>query len=280
MTQSTDQMITPDLAGQPLGCWSWMLASSAVAISLPPASVVADMQDAALLSAARSLLTASVVWHLAAFANCAHALIIGSKTGSSRGSLGRPRRVTVALHWRSTDATASICAVVGVAGSFSRALLIFACSLSMAWSQTSSEPVSGPVGAVLAPVLRLGGALVLRLGVALVLTGAVGALEPPLHPVSNRTTADATMIMPPREAACAARKRPAGMPLRRLFPVAVICAGVLPAGCVCITTSAGPGHRQGVPFSVDAAVPSALMCHVPRRKAAAWRRHEGDVEIR
>src|SRR5207342_3128762 len=122
-------------AGQPLGCWRWKIASSAVAISLPPASVVADMQDAALLSFAGSLLTASVVWHLAVFANCTHAFIIGSKTGSSRGSLGRPRRVTVVLHPRSTDATASICAVVGVVGSFWSALLIFACSLSIAWSQ-------------------------------------------------------------------------------------------------------------------------------------------------
>ena len=211
------------------------MASSAVAMSLPPANVVADTQDAALLSSAGSLLTASVAWHLAAFANCTHALIIGSKTGSSRGSLGRPRRVTVVLHWRSTDATASICAVVGVVGSFSRALLIFACSLSTAWSQTSSEPVSGPAGVVLAPVLRLGVALVLRLGVTLVLAGAVGVLEPPLHPVSQRTTADATMITPRREGPGAARKRLAGMPLRGFFPVAVTCAGVLPAGCVCIT---------------------------------------------
>jgi hypothetical protein len=159
-----------------------------VAISLLPADVVADTQDAALLILARSLLTAIVVWHLAAFANRAHAFIIGSKTGSSRGSVGRPRRVIVVVHPRSTDASASICAFVGVAGSFPSALLIFACSLSTAWSQRSSEPVDGPVGAALA--------LVLRLGAALGLTGTVSVVEPPLHPVSHRTAADATIITP------------------------------------------------------------------------------------
>jgi hypothetical protein len=62
----------------------------------------------------------------------------------------------VVVHPRSTDATVSICAFVGVAGSFPSALLIFICSLLIAWSQRSSGPVSGPVGAALGLTVALG----------------------------------------------------------------------------------------------------------------------------
>lgn len=241
-----------------------MIASSAVAISLPPASVVAEMQDAASLSWAGSLLTASVAWHLAAFAYCAHAFIIDSKTGSRRGSLGRPRRLTVVLHPRSADATASICAGDGVAGSFASALVIFACSLSIACSQTSSEPVSTPVGAALVVALGLG----LRLGLALGLTGAVGVLEPPLHPVRHRTTADATVIMILREPASSTSKQPAGLPVRgiKLLPAAVTGVGVLPAGRACITTFFGP-------------MAEALSRAVGDRMETAWRPRGGSLPL-
>ena len=67
-------------------------------------------------------------------------------------------------------------------------------------------------------------------------------LEPPLHPVRHRTTADAAAIMIPREPARSASKQPAGLPVLgiKLFPAAVTGAGVLPVGCACITTFFGP----------------------------------------
>src|ERR1039458_4144492 len=97
----------------------------------------------------------------------------------------------VVVHPRSTDATASICAFVGVAGSFPSALLIFICPLLTALSQRSSGPVSGPVGVALRLTLALG------LGAAPWLVGpAGGVLEDPLHPARPKTTADAAVIMP------------------------------------------------------------------------------------
>jgi len=100
----------------------------------------------------------------------------------------------VVVHPRSTDATVSICACVGVAGSFASALLIFTCSLATAWSQRSSGPVSGPVGAALGLTVALG------LGAALWLAGpAGGVLDDPLHPARHATTADAALIIPLQE---------------------------------------------------------------------------------
>src|ERR1019366_8065216 len=100
----------------------------------------------------------------------------------------------VVVHPRSTDATVSICAFVGVVGSFPSALLIFVCAMLIAWSQRSSGPVSGPVGATLRLALALG------VGAALWLAGpAAGVPEDPPHPARNTTTTDAAVIMPLRE---------------------------------------------------------------------------------
>src|ERR1017187_10296728 len=110
----------------------------------------------------------------------------------------------VVVHPRSADATVSICAFVGVVGSFPSALLIFVCSVSIAWSQRSSEPVSGPVGAA----LRL--ALALAFGAALWLVGPVGGvLEPPLQPARHTTSPEAVAIRPLRgPGPPASRRRP------------------------------------------------------------------------
>src|SRR5690349_19950233 len=97
----------------------------------------------------------------------------------------------VVVHPRSTDATVSSSAFLGVAGSFPNALLIFICSLLIAWSQRGSGPVGGPVGAA------VGLTVALRLGAAVRLAGPPGGvLEDPLHPARHATTTAAAMIMP------------------------------------------------------------------------------------
>src|ERR1035441_4893307 len=142
----------------------------------------------------------------------------------------------VVVHPRSTDAIASICAFVGVVGSFPSALLIFVCSVLIAWSQRSSGPVSGPVGAALR--------LALGPGVALWLAGpAGGVLEDPLHPARHTTTTDAAVIMPLRE-------RNQGS-----------CSVIANLALSCGTGSAGTG-APGIPGALTAIRSCACRCGV------------------